>query len=98
MPPKKQVTKKTITLKAAKAPAPKTKVIKKEALKKAEPIVAKKASIKDTAVLSRQPSKKDAVAPKLAKSASKKDESISDGKGLDLCLLLDCTGSMAAWI
>lgn len=73
---------------------PKTKAIKKPAGKKAE--AALPAFPPPVAVpLSRQASKKDPVPPVLAKRASSKK---ANGKTLDLCLLMDCTGSMASWI
>jgi Mg-chelatase subunit ChlD len=95
--------------KVSKVPkAPKPAAIKKAPAKKAAP--APKASKKAPLVvaapapaLSKSASKKDPVAPVLAKSTSKQPElsrksSKVEKKSLDLCLLLDCTGSMASWI
>jgi hypothetical protein len=66
----------------------KSKDIKK-ADKSAKPTIAEPPA----PVLSRAASKKDMVEPKLAKKVSAKTDRV-----LDLCLLLDCTGSMASWI
>jgi len=76
-------------VKAAKA----TKAIKKEAPKKDAP---KKVAPKKEA----KGAKKEAKPPVLAKTPSKKEETKENGGAnkLDLCLLLDCTGSMESWI
>lgn len=91
-----------------KKAAPKaTKAIKKDkpAPKKAAPAKGKKvvlAAPTAAPALSRsgsKASKKEPVAPvkapALSRSASKASKS---SKTLDLCLLLDCTGSMSSWI
>ena len=85
---------------AKKAPA--TKVVKEtkgaKAIKKDKAAPAKKAEPKEAKGASKKaaPKKEEklpVVALKLEKSKSK-----SSAKQLDLCLLLDCTGSMASWI
>ena len=90
---------------AKKAPAPKaTKAIKKDKplAKKAVPAKGKKdvlALPEAVPALSRNTSKatkKDAVAPVKAPTLSRSPSKSS--KILDLCLLLDCTGSMFSWI
>ena len=74
-------------------------------MKVAPPPLAKAPSLKKEAsvpVLAKAPSlKKEASLPVLAKTASLKKEASRAQRGektLDLCLLLDCTGSMASWI
>ena len=93
--------KKAATEKKSKVTAKAIKPIKKEPAKKKAPAAKgkKEALAAAVPVLSRTPSrasKKEAVAPvkapALARSASK------SSKTLELCLLLDCTGSMSAWI
>lgn len=89
-----------------KKAAPKaTKAIKKvkPLPKKAAPAKGKKEVLAAPAaapVLVKTSSKKEPVAPvkapALSRSASKTAK--SSNKTLDLCLLLDCTGSMSSWI
>ena len=85
---------------AKKTPEPKaTKAIKKDkpAPKKAAAGKGKKEVLAAAVpVLSRGSSKKEAVAPVKAPALSRSGSKVS--KVLDLCLLLDCTGSMASWI
>ena len=88
-----------------KTPAPKaTKAIKKDkpVAKKAVPAKGKKdvlALPEAVPALSRNTSratKKEVVAPVKAPTFSRSASKSS--KILDLCLLLDCTGSMSSWI
>jgi hypothetical protein len=82
MPPKRDV--KAIAKKEKKAPA------KKE-----------KAAAKDPAPpkLSRKGSKKVEPAKEVKQPAAKRAKTVaSEGKVLDLALLMDCTASMASWI
>lgn len=85
---------------AKKAPATKAvkdtkaaKAIKKDKVapaKAAEPKLAKQSSTKEAP-------KKPEVKPVMAKK-SEQSKASKGVKQLDLCLLLDCTGSMASWI
>ena len=77
--------KKVAVAKKAAAPAPAKKAAAAKRLPAAPVLLLKQsASKKSEPVLK---------APELKKNASSKG-----GKKLDLCLLLDCTGSMASWI
>jgi len=84
----KAKTTKAAESKAAKKASPIKKVISKKA---SEPkkVPAKAVSAK---AVSAKVEKKVAVAPK------KNAKSYEPGKSLDLCLILDCTGSMGSWI
>ncbi len=79
----------------AKKVAPAKKIVDKKSkdIKKADKSAKPKKAEPPAPVLSRAASKKDIVEPKLAKKVSAKTDRV-----LDLCLLLDCTGSMASWI
>jgi len=80
------------------AKAKTTKAAESKATKKASPIkkvISKKASEPKKVpakAVSAKVEKKVAVAPK------KNAKSYEPGKSLDLCLILDCTGSMGSWI
>ena len=88
--PKARTTRSSSTVKAKKAPARK--------------VIAKKATAPRCASTKRSVSKakpagkaikKQAVAPK--KTAMTREDR-AGAKTLDLCLILDCTGSMGSWI
>jgi hypothetical protein len=88
-PAKKALPKAIKAIKAARPVAIAVKVSKRVA---AAPVLAKIPSLK----------LEKSTSLKLTKEASvkldRKDSIGGDKKSLDLCLLLDCTGSMASWI
>ena len=77
----------------------KTSIVKKS--KSADKTVTKKGAV-TKAVATKKATKKDAVAPKATAKVTKQAKRASSTKGnsniLELCLLLDCTGSMGSWI
>ena len=79
-------------IKAIKAAKPVAKAAKASKRVVAAPVLAKIPSVK----------LEKSTSLKLTKEASvkldRKDSKSGDKKSLDLCLLLDCTGSMASWI
>ena len=80
------------------APAKKTVDKKSKDIKKAASSASTAASTKVKAVPA---AKKNAVPPKVAAKATSLEATKSSNGGskiLDLCLLLDCTGSMSSWI
>ena len=82
----------------AKAPrAPRKTAAKKAPEGKVEAVSPK---LSRAASKNEKEAKKEAVSPKLSRAASKNDKNKTTGnsKILELCLLLDCTGSMASWI
>jgi hypothetical protein len=94
MPKKTSSSTPTTTTKPAR------KTIAKES-KKADDAAATKATA-EKATVPKKATKKEAAAPKVAATGKdKKNEGLDttgNSKILELCLLLDCTGSMGSWI
>ena len=93
------MAKKTATTKPKADVTPKAKKV----IVKATPKVAKRASkakpeIKTAAPPSPKLSRKSSVTPIAPRLSRKSSVNNDSKKALDLCLLMDCTGSMSSWI
>jgi hypothetical protein len=94
---------KTTRTSSGKTPAKPTKTTIRKSSKSAEKTLAKKLTVtKAVATKKATQVKKETVPAKVTAGVTKQTKAANKTKGnsniLELCLLLDCTGSMGSWI